>query len=191
MRLSNKKSKPPRAASLGFAQRRIQASCSHIPAHRRPQKSFPSALKTLGDRIHAARFEKGLNQTDLAERVGVTVSMIRLWEKNGSRPGERQYRTLESLSISEQELKCGDPTVDRLLGIARSDQDVGRNSSPFRVQHDAGSPGQSAELGAPRTEALPSRGNGSIPTLASNLNCGCSRNLGGEAMATVPEIVLT
>jgi len=39
----------------------------------------------------------GLNQIELAELMGVTVSMIRLWEKNGSRPDEHQYRTLESL----------------------------------------------------------------------------------------------
>jgi len=82
---------------LGFAQRKIQASRGHIPAYRRPKKAFPATLKTLGDRIYAARFEKGHSQTELAEWMGVTVSMIRLWEKNGSRPDERQYRTLESL----------------------------------------------------------------------------------------------
>jgi len=82
---------------LAFAQRRIQASRSHIPASRKPRKAFPASLKTLGDCIYAARFEMGLNQTELAELMGVTVSMIRLWEKNGSRPDEHQYRTLESL----------------------------------------------------------------------------------------------
>src|SRR5712692_10043830 len=86
-------SPPPRGrvALLAFAQRRIQASRSHTPADRKPRKAFPATLKTLGDRIHAARFEKALKQTELAERMGVTVSMIRLWEHNGSRPEERQY----------------------------------------------------------------------------------------------------
>jgi DNA-binding transcriptional regulator YiaG len=46
-----------------------------------------------------------LKKTELAQRMGVTVSMIRLWENNGSRPDARQYNMLNSLLTIEPVLE--------------------------------------------------------------------------------------
>jgi ribosome-binding protein aMBF1 (putative translation factor) len=63
---------------LGFTQRQIRVSRSHIPTYRNPRKLFPTTLKTPGDHIKAKRFEKGLLQSELAEKLGVSVRLVKL-----------------------------------------------------------------------------------------------------------------
>jgi ribosome-binding protein aMBF1 (putative translation factor) len=82
---------------LAFHQRRIQVPRSHISANRKPRKPFPGTLKTLGDRIQAGRFEEGLLQSELAEKLGVTTLLVRRWEENLETPCEAQWPSLSNL----------------------------------------------------------------------------------------------
>ncbi len=81
-------------ALLGCAQRQIRASRSHLPVNRKPVKTFPTALKTLGDHIHAKRFEKGLQLGKLAEKLAIPASSVRRWETDLEKPSEAQWQTL-------------------------------------------------------------------------------------------------
>ncbi len=63
-------------------------------------------LKIYGARVEAARKEKGLTQEELAERVGVTQSMITHIEKGKKKP------SLDKAIAIAREL---DTTVDRLI----------------------------------------------------------------------------
>ncbi len=122
-----------RVARSGFALRKIQASRSCIPSNRRPRKSMPTTLKTLGDHIQVRRFEEGLLQSELAEKMGVTTSLIQLWENDDCLPDERQFKMLVSLLAPKRRPKFGNPTVDRLLGFAHSAGKVGRCSTRFAL----------------------------------------------------------
>jgi ribosome-binding protein aMBF1 (putative translation factor) len=82
---------------LGFYQRRIQVSRSHIPSSRKRRKSLPTTLKTLRDHIKLKRFENGLRLRELTEKLGVMASLVQLRENDNCPPDERQYKTLESL----------------------------------------------------------------------------------------------
>jgi DNA-binding transcriptional regulator YiaG len=86
---------------LGIAQRTIHVSRSHIATRRHARKAFPTTLKTLGDHIHAARFEKGLLLSQMAEKLGVPYEFVTRWEQD-----------LEKPSITEWE------NISRLLGLA-------------------------------------------------------------------------
>jgi ribosome-binding protein aMBF1 (putative translation factor) len=82
---------------LGIAQRQIRLSSSHFEKIRRSRKAFPTTVKTLGDFIQAKRFEKGLCQSELAERLGVPISLVRQWEEDQQTPTETQWQSLTSI----------------------------------------------------------------------------------------------
>ena len=50
--------------------------------------------KTLGDRIQSARFTKGLNHTELAQELGVSKSLVSLWERDRATPSEAHLKAL-------------------------------------------------------------------------------------------------
>jgi ribosome-binding protein aMBF1 (putative translation factor) len=77
-------------ALLGIAQRKIRASRGHIGTDRRPRKSLPTIVKTLGDRIQISRYEKGLLQKELAKRMGVTLSRIKALESDLRSPNDEE-----------------------------------------------------------------------------------------------------
>jgi len=82
---------------LGITQRKIRISRSHIPPNRSPRKAFPATLKTLGDRIKAWRFETDALQSEVAEKLGVSTSLIQSWENDEYLPDEPQRQILERL----------------------------------------------------------------------------------------------
>jgi DNA-binding transcriptional regulator YiaG len=51
-------------------------------------------LRTLGDHINAKRFEKGLKQGKLAEKLAIPASSVRRWEADLERPSEAEWQTL-------------------------------------------------------------------------------------------------
>src|ERR1043166_2390071 len=53
---------------LGFAQRKIRASRTHIPPKRRGRKAFPTTLKSFGDRLRLKRLEMSLAQPERGQR---------------------------------------------------------------------------------------------------------------------------
>ncbi|MBK8178527.1 MAG: helix-turn-helix domain-containing protein [Planctomycetes bacterium] len=59
---------------------------------------FPEAIPTdLPSRIRAARHLLGLNQDQLAERLGVNPSTVQKWEHGRKRPYPRFVRLFEDL----------------------------------------------------------------------------------------------
>jgi ribosome-binding protein aMBF1 (putative translation factor) len=97
---------------LGFAQRKIHASRSHIPTNRKPKKAVPTTVKTLGDYIQTMRFKKGLHQCQLAEALGVPASLIALWEKDRQAPTEDQWTRLAPLLNLDPTFVSLNPTVE-------------------------------------------------------------------------------
>ena len=92
---------------LGFAQRRIHASCSHISAHRRGRKPFPTTLKSFGDRLRTKRLEIGLTQQQLAERLEVSKFQVGLWERGHRQPTDCQWQKLEcDLALPATPIRC-------------------------------------------------------------------------------------
>jgi ribosome-binding protein aMBF1 (putative translation factor) len=96
---------------LGFAQRKIHASRSHIPTNRKPKKPVPTTIKTLGDYIQTKRFEKGLHQSQLAEALGVPQALIALWEKDRQAPTAEQWTRLAPMLNLDSTLTSPNPKV--------------------------------------------------------------------------------
>lgn len=65
---------------------------------------YPLEPKTLGERLRRRRFELGLRQRDLAERFGVSATMVGLWEMDRSQPLVGRL-----------------PAIDSFLGLALED----------------------------------------------------------------------
>jgi transcriptional regulator with XRE-family HTH domain len=64
-----------------------------------------TSFEGLGDRLCRLRRLKGLSKTDLAERLGVTVTSICYWEQGRSRPRLARLQQLaELLGTSPAEL---------------------------------------------------------------------------------------
>lgn len=61
--------------------------------HLRGQKPLPSAypreLNTLGDHIRKRRLNLGLQQRDVAQKLGVNVNTVTNWELNRTQPAPR------------------------------------------------------------------------------------------------------
>lgn len=75
--------------------------------HTRPEDSVAgfADFEGLGDRLARLRRSKGFSKTDLAERLGVTVTSICYWEQGRSRPRlDRLQRLADLLGTSPAEL---------------------------------------------------------------------------------------
>ena len=61
--------------------------------------------ETLGQRLRRIRKAKGLTQTALAKKVGVTPQYIHLWESEKYRPSLQMFEWLcQALEVSSSEL---------------------------------------------------------------------------------------
>ena len=86
--------------------------------HAPPDSSRPYEL--LGDRLARLRRAKGLSKTDLAGRLGVTVTSICYWEQGRSRPRLARLQSLaDLLGTSPTELLSRDsaPGSDHLADL--------------------------------------------------------------------------
>jgi DNA-binding transcriptional regulator YiaG len=50
----------------------------------------------LGDQIQIRRYEKGLLQSQLAKIVGITISVVRAWERGEQLPNDRELQLLKN-----------------------------------------------------------------------------------------------
>ena len=57
-----------------------------LTANSPPPTGIPRSLEKIGDHVRKARIERGLEQKDLANILGVTESCIWLWENHRSGP---------------------------------------------------------------------------------------------------------
>lgn len=79
-----------------------------------------AGFEALGERLARLRRTKGLSKTDLAERLGVTVTSICYWEQGRSRPRLARLQELaELLGTSTAELLSRDsmPGRDHLADL--------------------------------------------------------------------------
>ncbi|MEM6914804.1 MAG: helix-turn-helix domain-containing protein [Pseudomonadota bacterium] len=58
---------------------------------------FDAETTTFGDRLTGARDAAGLNQSELAKRLGVKVKTIRAWENDQSEPRANKLQMLAGL----------------------------------------------------------------------------------------------
>lgn len=79
---------------MGIAHRKIRVLRTLVSTHRKGRKAVPTALKTLGDRILAKRFEQGLTGRKLAGMLGVTTQQVTRWEENVQVPSEDYWHAL-------------------------------------------------------------------------------------------------
>ena len=61
--------------------------------------------ETFGNRLKALRRSKGLNQTQLAEKIGVSLLTLFRWEKDERQPRMNEIKALaKALGVSEADL---------------------------------------------------------------------------------------
>ena len=56
----------------------------HVPRHyvkpsHKARKSFPNAIRTLGDQIYVKRFEKGLSRAVLASKLDIDSAILEVF----------------------------------------------------------------------------------------------------------------
>jgi ribosome-binding protein aMBF1 (putative translation factor) len=97
---------------LGIAHRTIRTSRDHISTARRPRKAFPTTLKTFGDRLQVARFEKGLLQTELAQKLQIPTMLVKRWEENLETPAKDQWAKIAYLLDLTGTANSNNPTAE-------------------------------------------------------------------------------
>ena len=66
--------------------------------------------ETFGNRLKALRKSKGLNQTQLAEKIGVSLLTLFRWEKDERQPRMNEIKALaKALGVSEADLLNNPP----------------------------------------------------------------------------------
>jgi ribosome-binding protein aMBF1 (putative translation factor) len=81
---------------LGIAQRTICHIRKHLERHY-TSKAVPITVKTLGDRIRLARYEKGLDKGELAKTMGISPIRIGLFERDANEPNRQEMQNLEAI----------------------------------------------------------------------------------------------
>jgi ribosome-binding protein aMBF1 (putative translation factor) len=100
-----------RISLLAIAQRTIHVSRHHISTNRKPRKPVPTTLKTLGDHIHIKRYEKRLSLSQVADYVGVTMTVIKSFESDAELPNDSQLQSLQKLLGLDPRLKTTKPNT--------------------------------------------------------------------------------
>ena len=99
-----------------------------------------STFEVLGDRLARLRRARGFSKTDLADRLGVTVTSICYWEQGRSRPRLARLQQLSQLlDASPAELLAQDSTPggDHLADlVARMRAEIARaaGTTPSKVR---------------------------------------------------------
>lgn len=74
---------------------------------------------TLGERIHVARMRARMQQTELADALGVSRPQVSKWERDGSRPDLSQKIRLARVLDQPLEMFCDDDDlIDLRTAIA-------------------------------------------------------------------------
>ena len=73
-------------------------------------------MKTFAEKVREARLQKQLSQTELGNRIGVTIRTITSYEKEGKMPRKKMlYALAKELEVSTRYLTdetCDDPQAD-------------------------------------------------------------------------------
>jgi transcriptional regulator with XRE-family HTH domain len=85
--------------------------------------TIPELAKELGDRLRNCRLRRRLEQTELAERAGISDRTVRALEKGTGSSVESLLRVMKALGILEglDAMVPPGPSVDPLLLLKRKD----------------------------------------------------------------------
>ena len=106
--------------------------------HAPPDNSL--SYEVLGDRLARLRQARGYSKTDLADRLGVTVTSICYWEQGRSRPRLARLQALAALlGTSPTELLSRDtpPSGDHLADLVsrmRAEIAYAAGTTPSKVR---------------------------------------------------------
>lgn len=110
--------------------------------HTRPEDIVAGVadFEGLGDRLTRLRRSKGFSKTDLAERLGVTVTSICYWEQGRSRPRLARLQDLADLLgtspaelLSRDSSRTGDHLAD-LVSRMRAEIAHAAGTTPAKVR---------------------------------------------------------
>ena len=111
-----------------------------IHAHRDDNARYDTRYEVLGDRLARLRRGRGLSKTDLAGRLGVTVTSICYWEQGRSRPRLARLQALADLLgtsptelLSRDSAPGGDHLAD-LVGRMRAEIAHAAGTTPSKVR---------------------------------------------------------
>ena len=96
-------------------------------------------FETLGDRLARLRRAKGFSKTDVAARLGVTITSICYWEQGRSRPRIARLHALAALldtSPAELFSQASAPTGDLADLVARMRAEIAHaaGTTPAKVR---------------------------------------------------------
>ena len=99
-----------------------------------------AGFEGLGDRLARLRRTRGLSKTDLADRLGVTVTSICYWEQGRSRPRVARLQALSDLLgttpadlLSRGSVPGSDPLAD-LVTRMRAEIAHAAGTTPSKVR---------------------------------------------------------
>ena len=98
------------------------------------------AIETLGTRLARLRRMQGLSKTDVADRLGISITAICHWEQDRSRPQAARLQALSQLfGVSTADLLSDDDTPGRQSLadlVARTRDEIARTAgtTPSKVR---------------------------------------------------------
>lgn len=98
------------------------------------------AIETLGTRLARLRRMQGLSKTDVADRLGISITAICHWEQDRSRPKAARLQALSQLfGVSTADLLSDDDTPGRQSLadlVARTRDEIARTAgtTPSKVR---------------------------------------------------------
>jgi transcriptional regulator with XRE-family HTH domain len=79
----------------------------------------------IGERIKSLRQERGITRSDLAFKVGVTVTAVWNWEERGGRPRQPVLaRVARLLGVTEEDLQMGASPLPSKLPFATTSAEI-------------------------------------------------------------------
>jgi transcriptional regulator with XRE-family HTH domain len=117
---------------LPFCNLRLNA-----PRPRALPRGYPTEVKTLGDHIRRRRLDLGLLQRTVAEKLGVRVDTVTLWENGRVRPLPRHFGPIVRFLGYDPE--PGDRSLAGRLRAARRRLGLSQADFAARVGLDEGS----------------------------------------------------
>jgi ribosome-binding protein aMBF1 (putative translation factor) len=82
---------------LGITQRNVLVYFDHSKNRYSPRKLIPVNVKTLGDHLLINRIKADLSQSEVAQKVGVSVETVRKWEHGIVCPTEDHWQVLKRI----------------------------------------------------------------------------------------------
>ena len=150
--------------ALPCCHQRIRGVRCPVSSYEKLVKRCPAEPKTIGDHLRKRRIELGLEQTEVAERLGVCRSSLQHWEQNRGVPMPKQM-----------------PAIIRFLGYVPFAEEPGFGGRVAYLRKCAGLTQEELSLHAGCSEDLIWRWEGGRNP-PRNLNLVCVTGVLGETL---------